>query len=435
MKPQLSFRLCVLFVAIHAALATWFAVVTPYRQGGTIFNQGMVQGEFPKAADIGAPDERQHANYVRYLHQHWTPPVFDPKDPNLYESYQSHQPPLFYYLEAAWSKASGANPEGGQSDGIRMRLLNVLIGSATVCGVFFLVLWGFKDDWAALAAAAFVAAEPMFVALSGAISNDPLLICLCTWVLAFLAKGFTQGWEGRKCIAIGLLLLAAFYTKTSSLPLMVAIGLAFVIAKPGTRVWALGLGVPVMLALPWWLRNASLYGDPLAMQAFKDAFQGAAKAQPMIDRVGAYGYWIGGVLKGTAFSFVGVFGYWDIWASENLYRIVLAVWGLIGLAWVTTLKSASDVAKKLHWVHFAFLGLVVLSFVMFNKEYFQAQSRYLMPAIGPMAAAMGLGVAYASRKRPALGLAIFAGLMVLLCAYMGMSLPQAFAERIQAGQP
>ncbi|MEJ5169517.1 MAG: hypothetical protein WHU10_00875, partial [Fimbriimonadales bacterium] len=97
-----AWQAAVVLVALHAILAIGYASLTPYRAAGRI----LLQGHAP-AQDIGAPDERQHANYVQRLLDGGGLPVFDPKDPNLYETYQSHQPPLYYVLAAGWCRALG----------------------------------------------------------------------------------------------------------------------------------------------------------------------------------------------------------------------------------------------------------------------------------------------------------------------------------------
>ena len=123
-------------VAAHVLLALVYAARTPYRQSGVILGMGRAP-----ANDIGAPDERQHANYIQHLLDGKGFPVFDPEDPELYESYQSHQPPLYYLLAAGWAKATGVADVSLPSAAMRLRALSSIFGGATVVGVFFLCLW------------------------------------------------------------------------------------------------------------------------------------------------------------------------------------------------------------------------------------------------------------------------------------------------------
>ena len=49
-------------LAIYAVWCLAFSLKTPYREPGILLYQGRAA-----AQDIGAPDERQHANYVQNL--------------------------------------------------------------------------------------------------------------------------------------------------------------------------------------------------------------------------------------------------------------------------------------------------------------------------------------------------------------------------------
>src|SRR5437016_3338620 len=88
-----------LLVVLHIGFAICYASVTPYRSPGQVQHQ--------EQPDYGAPDERQHVNYIEHILDGKGFPVFNPQDVNLYETYQSHQPPLFYILAAGWAKATG----------------------------------------------------------------------------------------------------------------------------------------------------------------------------------------------------------------------------------------------------------------------------------------------------------------------------------------
>ncbi len=89
---------------LHIGLSLWFASITPYRTAGTL-------GHMP-IPDVGAPDERQHANYIQGLLSGEGFPVLDigrmQTDPDYRrERYENHQPPLYYIAAAAWCKVTG----------------------------------------------------------------------------------------------------------------------------------------------------------------------------------------------------------------------------------------------------------------------------------------------------------------------------------------
>ena len=89
-----------LILFTFAVLASWYATTTPYRQPGHLMNQRGPDGRPAQIPDIGAPDDRQHANYIHHLLNTNSFPVLRPDSPDLGETYQSHQPPLYYLLAA-----------------------------------------------------------------------------------------------------------------------------------------------------------------------------------------------------------------------------------------------------------------------------------------------------------------------------------------------
>lgn len=287
MNQRTTLGLLLLIIGVHIALAAMFASVTPYRASGVLLSQRGSDGQPQSAKDIGAPDERQHVNYVMHLLQTGQFPVFAPGDPNLYESYQSHQPPVFYLLASGWTKLLGAEDLEDSTNGLKLRALNVVIGSITVAGVFFLGYWGFKSERIGLCAAAFAATLPMFVALSSAVSTDPLLICLCSWVLALAGSSVNEGWTTKRTLLIAVLVGLALITKTTALALLPTILVAIFLtksARPSKTNLLASVAIVGLIVAPWWLRNLSLYHDPLALRAFNDAFKGSAQSLPSSGR-------------------------------------------------------------------------------------------------------------------------------------------------------
>jgi 4-amino-4-deoxy-L-arabinose transferase-like glycosyltransferase len=434
---RLADKISLVLIAVvmaHMVLAAGYAYLTPYRTAGYLFMQGPPH----RVPDIGAPDERQHVNYVIHVASGRGFPVLVPGSPDLYETYQAHQPPLYYLLSTAWAAtvARGDLTEAGP--GVRLRLLNALVGGGTVLGVYFLCLWGFRRAQVAIGAAAIAALLPMFVALCGAVNNDPLLILLCTWTLALCAKTVREGWTSKLAIGIGLLIGLAILTKTTGVALFPALVVTTLItrAQKPWKLVAMALGISVLVALPWWVRNTQLYGDPLAIGAFNEAFVGSPQASAFIERVGAWNYWTRGVGWGTLASFFGVFGYWDIWLPERFYvALALSFFALtIGWVWSATTATWRD-AKPVHWINGIFLLMVVVLFIRFNLQYFQAQARYILPALGPIAAGFSIGLLQISGRRWPIAFSVLCLVLLLLNFYVLLVLPTEFAFRINYQPP
>lgn len=463
----------------HFCLATWFAMITPYRTAGVLLNQrDPATGGYAQSKDVGAPDERQHANYIGYLLKEGKLPVFNPKSPTLYEEYQSHQPPLYYFVASGVAKLTGQTDIESQSFGRTIRILNCLIGALGLWGIFCASYWGTRRQEIALVATAFVAFLPTNIALSSAISNDPLLICLTSWSVAFLFGPNLEPREPRAYYqpylravfisgAVGILATAAFLTKSSGL-------ISFLLGL-GACIWALrtknypeissnqrneirfriiaSLLMFVLITTMVWVRNINLYGDPLAQSAFKEAFVGSAQKTAILQAIEAgpsagspeVQYWINWIGYWTARSFIGVFGYMDIWlntsgkansnSDPNLLYKAIILFNFLGLGGgLLWLRNNWQENKRLGAITLGLVGLTVALFVMFNNTYFQAQARYLFPALSGFATLMAIGWVQIFRKWQialALVVAIFGGLTV----YAGTQLPSEFAKRTISSSP
>ncbi len=429
---------------VHVLLALGFALRTPFRTPGVILSNGRAG-----VLDVGAPDERQHANYAARLVRGEGLPVFDPKDPNLYESYQSHQPPLYY---AALALVARGEPAPDRA--LAYRWPNLVVGALAVAGVFafgYLAAARSERRWEVGAALALVAAPwPMLGALSGAVSNDPLLVALCSWALAALMGARRDGWTLRWGLAFGVLAGLASLTKTTGV-LLLPVGLLAAVAYRGelrSKIVAAALGV--LLPLGWWLRNLSLYGDPFALRAFDQAFTGSAQKSAILGVIAATtpgvppetSYWINWVGWWTFRSLVGVFGYMDVWLTDTglprganaLYFALLALFlaAVLGAAlWLRRAERGSP-ARAVGLIGGAFLLVVTLSFARFNATYFQAQGRYLLPALAPLCALWAGGLGLFLRRRVLLGGALV-GLVLLGTSLHALSrLPEEFSKRAEA---
>jgi hypothetical protein len=453
----------VILMVTHFWLAAWFAMITPYRTGGILLNQRGLDGQPAYSKDIGSPDERQHANYIGFLLKEGKLPVFNPKSPTLYEDYQSHQPPLYYLISAGTAKLMSLNDVENVAFGRMLRFLNCLFGAMGVAGIFFAALWSTRREEVAVVACSFAALLPLNVALSGAISNDPLLIALIAWSIAFVARKHAK--DSIRGYAIPSVLWGlALITKSSGLVLMPVMFGALLTLQLRLRVGeqqhsrsikglAAAVGLACLIALPIWLRNQSLYGDPLAQSAFKEAFVGSAQKSAILGAIEAgpsagspeVQYWINWIGYWTARSFIGVFGYMDIWfnatgkANSNsdpniLYKAII-LFNFLGLGGgVLWLRNNWHENKRLGAITLGLIGLTVALFMIFNNTYFQAQARYLFPALSAFATLMAIGWVQIFRKWQvalALVVIIFGGFTV----YAGTQLPGEFAKRIQTESP
>lgn len=419
---------------VYLIFAALYMGATPYRSPGVLMGQRMA-GVPLQVPDIGAPDERAHANYVSSLLKGEGFPVLRPGSKDISENYQSHQPPLYYVVAAGFSWLFAIDP--ADADGAALRWLSVLFGLGTVAGVFFCVLWGLDRQDIALGASVFAALFPSMLALNSAVSNDPALFCFATWSFALGCRIIRYGLSVALVAGAAALAGLAMLTKTSALSVLPVVLAAVWLAKgaPGERLKYAGLALVTAIAIPlgWWLRNQSLYGDPLAMNVFRAAFEGSPKATAFIAAYGETTYWLHWVGWWTARSLVGVFGYTDIFLPEKLYRLALAFIALCAGGLVFYRKRdetlTDGIGRQVVLLGALFLLMVALLFVSFNATYFQAQVRYLFPAIAPLSLFLALGLRCLSRNRPWVCWALPAGLLIALNIYVLIRLPDEFERR------
>lgn len=474
-KQRLAYSLLAALVLLHVVLAIVYANVTPYRTPGylamfksTPYQPDPATGEvklvWPRVPDIGAPDERAHANYVIHIlegkgipaYKIWVPDPKDPnktiRNPNLGERYEDHQAPLYYVLTAGFAKVVGVDATSAADPyaGLRLRYLNALFGALTIVGVFFLGYWGLARRDVALFAAGITALLPMNLALSGAMSNDPLLFAICTWVLALCALGVRQGWTTRIALLLGALVGLGLLTKTTALALIPLVIVAFLFRRPKGSFVALTVAVAILLSAPWLIRNQVLYGDLLGLKSFQELFADEITTRDFIAGVSGdpFNHWFNYVGWFTARSFFGVFGYMDIFLNERgvaytgpatavgvaapntLYRLLMAVFAVLSLGFLLTLGLADRPTKRFHALNGFFLVLVTLLFIRYNITFFQGQARYFFPAIGPISIGFALGAIYLAKSRKMWAIGSIIALLLALNIYALVRLPTEFAKRM-----
>ncbi len=309
---------------------------------------------------------------------------------------------------------------------------------------------------AATLAAFFAALLPMHLLVCASVGNDAIagamtaltLLWLC-WMSTSVAAPSTRLW--RDAAVAGILSGFALLAKSSNIILLplAAIGVllkACETLSPLTSLqkgkkrtsqkshlspklalaWKplLAFAIAYLLVAGWWLgRNTALYGDPLAVQAFLEGFRDSPKPADFLEPGGRYALngpmplttYLMWVAQITLFTWLGVFGepneavkglarllegtepswHWVLFATLIGAICLLAM--VLGV--VETVRRSRQALKERQWygafVHLLpslLLLLVFLSFVQFNRHFFQAQARYFYPAHAAMAYLFALGV-------------------------------------------
>ncbi|MBN1937495.1 MAG: glycosyltransferase family 39 protein [Anaerolineae bacterium] len=404
-------RALLLILVVYATLSTLYAVLTPPWQ---------------------APDEPAHYNYVRYLVEQKRFPVLQMGDYDqaylhaittakfhpdyVIDSirYEFHQPPLYYLLAApVYALTGGAL--------LPLRLLGVLIGAGAVAAAYGVGRAVFPSrPWLALSAAAFVAFNPQHIAMAAAVQNDGLAELLIGLVLLGLIRWLEADRTSstRSLVFIGLLSGLGLLTKTSAyitLPLIVvAAGIKFwpQVRAATATAWKplsmalLALLLPaLLLGLPWWARNVATYGglDLLGLGRHEQVVVDQPRTADFIAQDG-WNVTLRNWLTTTFHSFWGQFGWMAVPVDGRIYTALglLCVIAALGFClWlIDQLFERTPISPAT--IFLACSGLLTAgSMLWYNLSFYQAQGRYLFPALIPLGVAWTLGLAETLRRRNA----------------------------------
>ncbi len=374
--------------------------------------------------DWQAPDEPAHYNYIRQLADGRFP-IIQPGDYNQsYQEevigsefdeqysvatfeYEDYQPPLYYLLQTPiyWLFDGAIRP---------LRLLSVLLGAGVVLLAYLIARHLFPSKaWLWLTTAAFVAFLPQHVAMLAAINNDSLAELLIAAILYALVR---HSDPNRQRLVLGVLLGLGFLTKATVYLMVPIIGLYLLWAN--WRQWrpffqqAIQLfGLAGIIGLPWWLRNATVYGnlDIMGIGAHNDVVIGQPRTAEWIADMGLLET-LQRLFQTTFQSFWGQFGWMGVLMRPWVYQLLLlfSVLTIIGLVFYffgrsntypdeiqkpakTNRPVSFNWAIPINWVILAAtFALSLLLFLTYNLTFVQHQGRYLFPGLIPIALAVSL---------------------------------------------
>ena len=380
------------------------------------------------------PDESAHFLYIEHLLNEGTLPEFTSGAGN----YEAHQPPFYYLLASplvALARAVGGLPSAQEK---AARLVSVLAGGLVVLGVYRVLRRAApQEEGVAELGAAFAAFLPSRLLVSAALGNDALAEVFfvgTAWALLCMSERMPNR---AQLLALGVAVGLGVLTKVSAVILLVVAPLGVLMAsrnwseRPSVKSAAGGAGIVLGAALltsAWWfLRNQHLYGDPLGMGRFVQIFT--------LDRPGPayfaekFGPWLYPPLLAvwTFKSSLGVFGQANRFLPSWAYAMWLAVC-LVALAgavrqgfiWLRR-RETTPAGVTAAVVLGLEMALTVGAFIRFNMVFFQAQARYLGPAIAGWAWLWSAGVLVWAPRHRTLWLArvicvalALAGLLALL---------------------
>ncbi len=394
----------VLIVVAYLVIGALYAVYTPRWQ---------------------VPDEPAHYNYIRtlattgrfpvieagdYDQEYLTRLVFEQHFPPSMSiepvSYEDWQPPLYYLLAVPVFWVTGGSLIG-------LRLFSVLLGAGVIL-LAFLVARQVLPAHPTLAAgtAAFVAFVPQHVAMLAGVNNDGLAELLLAAVMLSAFRMAAAGDERSRwddvllgtLVGLGMITKLTFYI---ALPVVL-----WAIAERATRnaqpaprsafhmprfmLHVIPVALPALLiALPWWWRNLSLYGWPDFMGQLRH--NAVVVGQPTLMDWGARYGWVNLLERFFTFtfqSFWGQFGWMTVLMPPRYYRVLglLSLVALTGFIWAVAPRLKSLLTRPLFQMLGAWVVLNVLMYLYYNMTFVQHQGRYLFPALIPIGLAFTVGL-------------------------------------------
>lgn len=408
-----------------------------------------------------APDELAHFRYASWLATgHGLPHIITDVQGIGHEV---GQPPLYYAILAVvvagidtedleqiappnpyWHRGAGINahyhtpaerfPYRGTALAVHLaRFTTTLVAGITIMSAYGAARIAAPKQ--AALAAALVAFNPQFIAISSSINNDTLVSALSGLALLLLAWQLAPPrapWW--RYVLLGAIWGLAILSKLSGLALGAIIVVGLLCAAWRHRSWRpIGRGLTGVLAgvaitSGWWfVRNWMLYGDPLAWEELLGANKSLLRPELLS--------WPDALHYATYLqrSYWAMFGY-GIPAPTAFYQIVnvLAAVALIGVVvWFVrtgrrqlTGQSTLTVLLAAAWSSIVFVSLLRWMRLVTASN----QGRLLFPATSSLALLLALGSATLTRRRNWLGLTIVVFLLVWAVASPFLLIQPAYSQ-------
>jgi 4-amino-4-deoxy-L-arabinose transferase-like glycosyltransferase len=327
---------------------------------------------------------------------------------------------------------------------------------AVALGLLLVIYYlrGAGERWFALAwgGVALVLAVVLVLAALPAGGAAPLIVGaaalaagVTAWILWRWHGDTPPVWIG---VALGTAAGLAFLTKMNAAFIAGVIALAVALrwwAVPALaprqkvtgflRDGLLAAGVALALGGLWWARNVSVYGFPdlFGLRAHDAVVVGQLRTADWFAQLGpAEG--MRHLLQTTFNSAWGQFGWMALPLPDWAYALIWFFLGVIATGWIIRLtrreppplEEAPARWRRLAGVSLgAAAALVLLQFAYYNSVFYQAQGRYLFPALLPvaLAAAMGLeGWSRLARPGRPRTLVRWAGPLLILTGFVPLNI-------------
>lgn len=398
-----------------------------------------------------SPDESMRFQITEYIMKYGNLP--DGRDPlirnaNWGISY-AFNPITTYIIGAVFGKIAGWFTDSFSAMIVAIRMVNVIFGTLTAFLTLKIGKRLFDTEAARFFFAALVCFLPGSVFIHSYINMDSIAVFSTAWILYVWVRAAKESWSGKLCVqlAAALAVCALSYYNAYGYLLCSALFFVGMMMKCQEKQWDysqmlkkgfLILGIVVLLAGWWFIRNAMLYdGDILGMRTSSEfseryaieSLKPSNRQTPQEQGMSLWdmmlwvpGAWEHNWLITVAVSFIGTFGHMDIfmpytWSKVYLAVLFLGIFGTV-LCWKTYFgmfrqKVSKEKVKDAEgtdiiityrkekrwdtkkWLHICMLAAAVIPCILLlyyaYASDFQAQGRYLMPSLIPLMYFVALG--------------------------------------------
>ena len=302
---------------------------------------------------------------------------------------EAHQPPMFYLLATILKVLGG--------DFLVIRLLSAVLAGLTVAYCCKWVGTNVGDDYVR-PLGALLCVLPVQAQLGGAVSNDALTHLLCAVIIGETISIFRSPNVSVRSLVLLLVTIAAgLYTKLTVLqllPWLVIVALVWKQRDGGLSIKFLSqlglvlVGVGILTA-PMWLRNLSLYADPLARTIYVATGPNFSPAD--IEKVAGWSH--ADYIRQVAVRSLASFWYF-VHPNTPLSRFAGEPLPFVGIMLVITpalvgiTRAFRDPQNRVNVPLMSALLLVPIVimpfYYAFISQVFQAQGRYFLPALLPI---------------------------------------------------
>ena len=242
------------------------------------------------------------------------------------------QPPLYHALLVPLYLLA---PGDGEDRLLLLRLVSVPLGAAVVwIGYLTARLLFPRDALLRAGVPIFVALQPQFGFVASIVNHDILVILLVSLALYLALREVRDGGDRGRQWAIGLIGAAGLWTKASFALVLPVVGLALLLAWRDRRgelrdLVASGLralGLPLLLASPWFLRSFLLYGDPTGSRRLREVSDFGEQAQGYRSMLTSGSFW-----RQLLEDFWGNYGWRQVPLDPVGFRAIWLVWAVAGV--------------------------------------------------------------------------------------------------------